>query len=126
MISKKNRTTLFIAIPVATALAFAAAPFTFASSPKTNPAAQSAPQPSAVSPTPVIPASGSWSKIVPHYHNASPYLVLTIPGTGSYQPDLSLYKLCDGPNLLYLTNLSGNAYQSGTTTQVQFDSPECK
>ena len=123
MISRRNRIIFFVAIPAIAALAALTAPLTAASTPKA--AAQSTTQNATSTPTPALPATGSYSKIVPHYHNAPPYLVSTQTNNDVY---LSIYKLCDGPNLIYYS-MGGNAHNytaPATSSQVQFDSPECK
>ena len=81
-----------------------------------------------------VPSTGGTSKTVPHYHDAAPYLVTSVDtpyseSTGARPLTITVYKLCDGPNLIYTSSISGNPVVSvpaGVSTQIQFDSPECK
>ena len=126
---KKNRIAVIIAIPTMLFLATVFVPLSLDSTSfAALPTAQSNPKSQNIIPTqaPVLPAHGSISKHVPYYHTYPPTTVLTVPSDGFAGATLTLYKLCDGPNLVYLTTAVGNAYQSGSAAQVQFDSPECR
>ena len=71
--------------------------------------------------------NGSVSKYAPNYKDANATLVTSFNSDNS-QVAIHLYKICDGPNLVYFSS-EVTTYTSrqapALAMQIQFESPEC-